>query len=166
MIFSSRSSPSQHSNCATYCTVVLLIASRLSFCRKHMNGLNFIFRKCVFACFGLVEPAQRFSVPPPTRGVQNLLGREPPRRFIHRLVSMFRCQLCQCVVPPHTPCQHLVVKRRSKEYPYRSRANVVVVSEPPKKRKKEYRDDPGGEGREIAKEVIVCPTCAAKNVQV
>jgi hypothetical protein len=76
---------------------------------------------------------------------------------------MFRCQLCQCVVPPRTPCHHLVLKRRSKEYPHRSKANVVVVKEPPKKPKKEYRDDPGGDGQEIEKEMIVCPTCAAKN---
>lgn len=44
-------------------------------------------------------------------------------------------------------------------------ANVVVVHEAGKKPKKEYRDDPGGEGQEIVKEVIVCPTCAAKNGQ-
>jgi hypothetical protein len=75
---------------------------------------------------------------------------------------MFRCQLCQCVVPPRTPGQQLVLKMRRKKYLYRSRANVVVVYEAGKKPKKEYRDDPGGEGREIVKEVIVCPTCAAK----
>src|SRR5687767_10511261 len=79
--------------------------------------------------------------------------------------SMFRCQLCQCVVPPRTPCQHLVVKRRRREYPYRSRANTIVVQVPGKKPKTEYRDDPGGEGREIAAELIVCPDCAAKSGQ-
>jgi hypothetical protein len=78
---------------------------------------------------------------------------------------MFRCQLCQCLVPPRTPCQHLVLKRRSKKYLYRSRANVVVVHEAGKKPKKEYRDDPGGDGQEIVKEVIVCPACAVKNGQ-
>ena len=74
---------------------------------------------------------------------------------------MFRCQMCQCVVPRRTPCQRLVLKSRTKMYPYRSRANVVVVHEPPKKPKKEYRDDPGGEGEETVNEVIVCPSCAA-----
>ncbi len=34
-----------------------------------------------------------------------------------------------------------------------------------KKLKKEYRDDPGGEGQEIVQEVIVCPACAANNGQ-
>ena len=79
---------------------------------------------------------------------------------------MFRCQLCQCVVPPHTPCQHLVLTRRSKKYPYRSRANVLVRKRTTdKKPKKEYLDDPGGEGQEIVQEGIVCPDCAAKNGQ-
>jgi hypothetical protein len=44
-------------------------------------------------------------------------------------------------------------------------ANIVVVHDQGKKPKKEYRDDPGGDGQEIVKEVIVCPTCAAKNGQ-
>jgi hypothetical protein len=72
--------------------------------------------------------------------------------------------LCQCVVPPGTPSHRLVVRRRTKQYPYRSRANVLVRRpEPRKKPKKEYRDDPGGEGQEIVREVTVCPVCAAKN---
>ncbi len=79
---------------------------------------------------------------------------------------MFRCQLCQCVVPPRTPGHHLVLKRRSKKYPYRSRANVVVRKHTTdKKPKKEYRDDPGGEGQETVQEVIACPACAAQNGQ-
>jgi hypothetical protein len=79
---------------------------------------------------------------------------------------MFRCQLCQRVVPPRTPCQRLVLKWRSKDYPHRSRANVVVRKRTAdKKPKKEYRDDPGGEGQEIVKEVMVCPDCAARNGQ-
>jgi hypothetical protein len=57
------------------------------------------------------------------------------------------------------------LKSRAKKYPYRSMANAVVVHEPGKKPKKQYRDDPGGDGQEIVKEVIVCPTCAAKNGQ-
>jgi hypothetical protein len=59
----------------------------------------------------------------------------------------------------------MVVKQRSKKYPYRSRANVVVVHESFRKPKTEYRDDPGGEGREIVKEVKVCPACATRNGQ-
>jgi hypothetical protein len=77
---------------------------------------------------------------------------------------MFRCQFCQCVVPPRTPCHHLVLEWRPRKYPYRLRANVIVRKRAPdKKPKKEYRDDPGGEGEEIVREVIVCPDCVARN---
>jgi hypothetical protein len=58
-----------------------------------------------------------------------------------------------------------VVKRRSKEYPYRLRANVRIIRKKGKKKKKEYRDDPGGEGEEIVQEVIACRDCAARNGQ-
>lgn len=78
---------------------------------------------------------------------------------------MFRCQMCQCVVPPRTPAQHLVLKRRNKEYPYRSSANTLVRTSETGKRKVHHTDDPGGEGQEIVQEVIVCPTCAARNGQ-
>lgn len=78
---------------------------------------------------------------------------------------MFRCQLCQRVVPPHTPCQHLVLKRRSKEYPYRSRANSFVRTNDTGKRKEYHTDDPGGKGEEVVQEVIVCPACAVQNGQ-
>jgi hypothetical protein len=70
------------------------------------------------------------------------------------------------VVPPRTPAHRLVVRRRTKQYPYRFRANVFFPrpepGQKPKKRKKEFRDDPGGTGAEIVQELIVCPACAAK----
>ena len=75
---------------------------------------------------------------------------------------MFRCQLCQCIVPPRTPCQRLVLNWRSMEYPYRARANTFVRTDEKGKRKEYHSDDPGGKGQEAAKEVIVCPTCAAQ----
>ena len=75
---------------------------------------------------------------------------------------MFRCQLCQCIVPPRTPSQRLVLNWRRKEYPYRSRANTFVRTDEKGKRKEYHSDDPGGKGQEVAKEVIVCPTCAAQ----
>jgi hypothetical protein len=78
---------------------------------------------------------------------------------------MFRCQLCQCVVPPRTPCKHLVLKQRSKKYPFRSRANTFIRSNESGKRKEYHTDDPGGEGQEIVKEVIVCPDCTSQNGQ-
>jgi hypothetical protein len=78
---------------------------------------------------------------------------------------MFRCQLCRCVVPPRTPAQHLVLKRRGKEYPHRPRANVFVRTNAEGKRKEYHTDDPGGEGQEVVEEVLVCPFCAANNGQ-
>ena len=78
---------------------------------------------------------------------------------------MFRCKLCQCVVPPRTPAQHLVLTRRRRKYPFRSRANTFVRTNEAGKRKEYHTDDPGGEGEEVVTEVIVCPACAAKNGQ-
>ena len=76
---------------------------------------------------------------------------------------MFRCPLCQAVVPPRTPAHCLVVRRRTKKYPFRSRANTIVRKpDPGKKPKREYRDDPGGEGQEIVQELTVCPACAVR----
>jgi hypothetical protein len=70
--------------------------------------------------------------------------------------------MCQGVVPPGTPAQRVVVQRRRKVYSFRSRANLVIRWERPK-RKREHRDDPGGEGQEIVREVLACPSCAVKN---
>jgi hypothetical protein len=78
---------------------------------------------------------------------------------------MFCCQLCQRVVPPRTPCQRLVLIRRSKKYPYRPSANTLIRTNEQGKRKEHQTDDPGGQGQEIVKEVIVCPICAAQNGQ-
>jgi hypothetical protein len=57
------------------------------------------------------------------------------------------------------------VKRRSKEYPHRSRANSFVRINDAGKRKEYHTDDPGGEGQEIVLEVIACPECATRNGQ-
>jgi hypothetical protein len=71
---------------------------------------------------------------------------------------MFRCQLCGCVVRPRTPARHVVVQRRARKYPARGRANLVV-----RNRKSNHTDDPGGAGSEVAREVLACPACAARN---
>jgi hypothetical protein len=76
---------------------------------------------------------------------------------------MFRCPLCQRVVPPRTPAQHLVVRQRRRAYPYRSRANSFIRTNEAGKRKEYHTDDPGGEGQEVIQEVIACPACAAQN---
>jgi hypothetical protein len=78
---------------------------------------------------------------------------------------MFRCQLCQCVVPHRTPCQRLTLVRRTRTYPYRSRANTFVRTNDSGKRKDYHTDDPGGQGHEVVREVIACPACAARNGQ-
>lgn len=94
---------------------------------------------------------------------------------------MFRCELCQQVVPPRTPASSLVWETRSKCYPERRRVfpayelklredarssglRVVRV----RKRGRPARDsdeerathDPGGRGCELVREVQVCPACA------
>ncbi len=76
---------------------------------------------------------------------------------------MFRCQLCAKVVPAGTACQRVVTLTRPKKYPSRSRANRFWRVSDTGKRKEVYTDDPGGFGREIVKELAVCPECARRN---
>jgi hypothetical protein len=75
---------------------------------------------------------------------------------------MFRCSLCSRVAPPRTPVHHLVVASRRRHYPHRSRANVVRRWEKDRKKKEYHTDDPGGDGVEIVREVMICPECARK----
>ena len=74
---------------------------------------------------------------------------------------MYRCQLCGDVVPPRTPCHHLVIRTRRRRYPARAEANRVVRLVNGKV-KETYTDDPGGVGSETAVEVRACPACAAR----
>lgn len=74
---------------------------------------------------------------------------------------MFRCQICNQVVPAGTRSQKLTLKTRPKQYSSRGRD--------PSERRRSFRDreprqpyDKGGEGREIVQEVMVCPQCAAQ----
>jgi len=66
------------------------------------------------------------------------------------------------VVPPGTPAQRVVVQTRPKQYQYRAKANRVVRLIESGKKKVVYIDDPGGVGREIVREITVCPACAAQ----
>jgi hypothetical protein len=70
---------------------------------------------------------------------------------------MYRCELCKEVVPPHVESHRVVAETREVQYPFRKDAN-----RPAPWKKNERRDDPGGRGREIAREVIACPRCAGK----
>jgi hypothetical protein len=70
---------------------------------------------------------------------------------------MYRCQHCQQVVPPNTKAHRVVVETRVRVYPFRKEVNRVV-----RDRHVEYTHDQGGLGREIVREIIICPACAAK----
>ncbi|HXU01318.1 MAG TPA: hypothetical protein VN903_10015 [Polyangia bacterium] len=78
---------------------------------------------------------------------------------------MFRCQLCREVVPRNTRPIRRVVETRERQYPFRPKANRFKRKPRPEDPKStpriRYRDDPGGSGREIAREVSLCASCAA-----
>ncbi|MFV0444262.1 MAG: hypothetical protein ACK5Q5_11895 [Planctomycetaceae bacterium] len=75
---------------------------------------------------------------------------------------MYRCQLCQTVLPAGTPEGHVVVERRAKSYPSRElhrprssrRAGRLFV------KRSSQAFDRGGEGWEIVREITVCPEMA------
>ncbi len=91
---------------------------------------------------------------------------------------MYRCHVCQQLVPAGVPARKIVVESRCKRYPFRFRANPgyklreewqswrdgrpqrVFVKRRSRKLE-DRRDDPGGEGRAIVRELTVCPACAA-----
>jgi hypothetical protein len=71
---------------------------------------------------------------------------------------MYRCQLCKKVVPPRTKAHRITVETRLRRYPFQF--NVGTFR---RNGKLYFRSDPGGEGREIVREVIACPDCAAQH---
>ena len=71
---------------------------------------------------------------------------------------MYKCEICQQTVPPRTKAFRIVVETRFKRYPYREEVIPAIV-----KGKFELLDDPGGMGREIVREVLTCPDCAARH---
>jgi len=78
---------------------------------------------------------------------------------------MYRCQVCGRVAGPHVPSVRLVVETRAAVHRFRKNVHKVVKIGPDGRRKKvkkkDWLDDPGGKGREIAKEVTACPDCAS-----
>jgi len=79
---------------------------------------------------------------------------------------VFRCQLCREVVPPNTRPIRRVVETRDRQYPFRPKANRFTrkprADDPDRKKGRiRYRDDPGGSGREIVREGLLCPACGA-----
>ena len=69
---------------------------------------------------------------------------------------MFVCHLCGTVVPPRNKSNPVVIETRARNYPARHKANKVR-----RKKKPEYREDPGGRGWEIVREVQACASCAS-----
>jgi hypothetical protein len=71
---------------------------------------------------------------------------------------MYRCALCQAVVPPRTPAIRVVLRTRPRTYPYRADAHSYLDK---KSGKRKIKDDPGGHGYEFVEEALVCHDCAA-----
>jgi hypothetical protein len=75
---------------------------------------------------------------------------------------VYQCQSCSKIVPAHIPSFQITVKTRFKSYPHRSEANWFKLTKADslsRKSRWESRDDPGGSGAEIVKEIRVCPNC-------
>lgn len=71
---------------------------------------------------------------------------------------MYRCELCNTIVPAGVRANRVVVETRPAEYPSRPKAHSQRVG-----RKVKNFDDPGGAGYEIAKEAFACKTCAERH---
>jgi hypothetical protein len=71
------------------------------------------------------------------------------------LRSMYVCDICHQVQPPQTPSSRVVIETRATTYARRTDANTFTKHHVTK-----YRDDPGGTGCEIARELTACPACA------
>lgn len=80
---------------------------------------------------------------------------------------MFRCQMCDTVVPPGTRSTKVVVATRSRTYeprgqdPRERRGGRSFRGRRGPRKRKPY--DKGGEGTEIVRELSACPSCAAEH---
>lgn len=80
---------------------------------------------------------------------------------------MFRCELCQTVVPPRQRATKIVLATRPRTYAQRGREVRERFGRPPMRgrgpvpKRPEY--DKGGVGTEIVREATVCPRCAAEH---
>src|SRR5687767_2470751 len=80
---------------------------------------------------------------------------QPTREINTAAVQVYVCQMCGAEVPSGTSCRRVVVETREKIYPKRDHA----IRKPGRQRK-DWKTDPGGIGREIVRELMVCPSCA------
>lgn len=74
---------------------------------------------------------------------------------------MYRCELCGDVAKPGTAAIKRVVVTRRREYP--PRTDAPTRKSRPGDRRRRAKGDPGGSGREIVREQLLCPTCAENN---
>ena len=71
---------------------------------------------------------------------------------------MFKCEVCNKIVPSSISAKRIVIQTRRAKYPFRKDANKFRVDG-----KLKTTDDKGGSGREIVKEALACPKCAGKH---
>jgi hypothetical protein len=77
---------------------------------------------------------------------------------------MFRCQLCQSVVPKGTRSQKLIITTRPKQYAAKEPDRTQFRRSPRGFRERIITPrDRGGEGSEIVQEISVCPRCAEQH---
>lgn len=67
---------------------------------------------------------------------------------------MYRCEQCNEVVGPRIPQVRVVAETRVRQYPFREKVNAVN-----KRGRLVWVDDAGGEGREVVRELVLCPRC-------
>jgi hypothetical protein len=72
---------------------------------------------------------------------------------------MYVCQCCLTTVPPRTPAHRISIETRLHRYPTRPRANRIL-----RKGKERFIPDPGGDGCEIAREIVIRPACLRRIV--
>ncbi|MGB3053160.1 MAG: hypothetical protein WBB42_19305 [Polyangiales bacterium] len=72
---------------------------------------------------------------------------------------MYRCELCNRVSRPGERATKVVIERRPAEYPSRGKAPKGLIGT-----RSKGQEDPGGAGYEIAKERIMCSTCAQEHL--
>ena len=77
---------------------------------------------------------------------------------------MYICQLCGVQVPSGVHERKLVLETRVRSYPRREKVHTFSSHEECRAKRKHRKrvDDPGGVGREIVRELRVCPAYVAR----
>lgn len=68
---------------------------------------------------------------------------------------MFTCGICGKPSEPREKATTVVTESRERVYPYRKDAHSFIAEG-----KQEIRDDPGGKGWEISREILAHSSCA------